>query len=51
MKLQIDGGTGMEKRIQDELNVLKDIIVNTIPVEQINYSVPMPMVYRILILI
>ena len=25
----------MEKRIQDELNVLKDIIVNTIPVEQI----------------
>ncbi|MDD3898070.1 MAG: nucleotidyltransferase domain-containing protein, partial [Syntrophomonadaceae bacterium] len=26
---------GMEKRIQDELNVLKDIIVNTIPVEQI----------------
>jgi predicted nucleotidyltransferase len=25
----------MEKRIQDELNILKDIIVNTIPVEQI----------------
>ncbi|KJS17868.1 MAG: DNA polymerase subunit beta [Peptococcaceae bacterium BRH_c4b] len=25
----------MEKRIRDELNILKDIIVNTIPVEQI----------------
>ncbi|MBS4031241.1 MAG: nucleotidyltransferase domain-containing protein [Clostridiales bacterium] len=25
----------MEKRIQDELNTIKDIIVNTIPVEQI----------------
>lgn len=25
----------MEKRIQDELNILKDIIVNTVPVEQI----------------
>ena len=25
----------MEKRIQDELNILKDIIVETIPVEQI----------------
>ncbi len=25
----------MEKRIRDELNILKDIIVNTVPVEQI----------------
>jgi predicted nucleotidyltransferase len=25
----------MEKRIQDELNILKDIIVETVPVEQI----------------
>ncbi len=25
----------MEKRIQDELNILKDIIVNTIPVKRI----------------
>jgi len=25
----------MEKRIQDELNILKDIILDTIPVEQI----------------
>ncbi|MBT9151205.1 MAG: hypothetical protein DDT40_01393 [candidate division WS2 bacterium] len=25
----------MEKRIQDELNILKDIIVDTVPVEQI----------------
>ncbi|NLC67239.1 MAG: nucleotidyltransferase domain-containing protein [Clostridiaceae bacterium] len=25
----------MEKRIRDELNTLKDIIVNTVPVEQI----------------
>lgn len=25
----------MEKRIQDELNILKDIIINTVPVEQI----------------
>jgi predicted nucleotidyltransferase len=25
----------VEKRIQDELNTLKDIIVNTVPVEQI----------------
>jgi predicted nucleotidyltransferase len=33
--LRIDGGADMEKRIQDELNILKDIIVNTVPVEQI----------------
>lgn len=25
----------MDQRIQDELNILKDIIVNTVPVEQI----------------
>ncbi|MBM7583327.1 putative nucleotidyltransferase [Caldicoprobacter guelmensis] len=25
----------MEKRIHDELNILKDIIINTVPVEQI----------------
>ncbi len=25
----------MEKRVQDELNILKDIILNTVPVEQI----------------
>lgn len=25
----------MEKRVQDELNILKDIIINTVPVEQI----------------
>lgn len=31
----MDGGTEMEKRIRDELNCLKDIIVNIIPVEQI----------------
>lgn len=33
--LKIDGGVEMEKRIQDELNILTDIIVDTIPVEQI----------------
>jgi predicted nucleotidyltransferase len=33
--LKIDGGAEMEKRIQDELNILKDIIVDTVPVEQI----------------
>lgn len=30
-----DGGVDMEKRIQEELNILKDIIVDTVPVEQI----------------
>ena len=33
--LKIDGGIDMEKRIQDELNILRDIIVDTVPVEQI----------------
>jgi len=33
--LIIDGGVDMEKRIQDELNILKDIIIETVPVEQI----------------
>jgi len=32
---KIDGGADMEKRIQDELNTLRDIIVNTVPVKQI----------------
>jgi len=31
----IDGGADMEKRIRDELNILKDIILDTVPVEQI----------------
>ncbi|WP_427910006.1 nucleotidyltransferase domain-containing protein [Pelotomaculum propionicicum] len=33
--MKTDGGTDMEKRIRDELNILKDIIVDTVPVEQI----------------
>ncbi len=32
---RVDGGADVEKRIRDELNTLKDIIVNTVPVEQI----------------
>jgi predicted nucleotidyltransferase len=35
MFLKTDGGANMEKRIQDELNILKDIIIDTVPVEQI----------------
>jgi predicted nucleotidyltransferase len=35
MFLKTDGGANMEKRIQDELNILKDIILDTVPVEQI----------------
>jgi predicted nucleotidyltransferase len=30
-----NGGDNVEKQIQDELDILKDIIVNTVPVEQI----------------
>lgn len=33
--VETGGGANVEKRIQNELNILKDIIVNTIPVEQI----------------
>jgi predicted nucleotidyltransferase len=33
--LKTDGGAELKKRIQDELNVLKDITINTVPVEQI----------------
>jgi predicted nucleotidyltransferase len=33
--LRVDGCADVEKRILDELNTLKDIIVNTVPVEQI----------------
>lgn len=33
--LKLAGGDNVEKRIQDELNILKDIIVETVPVEQI----------------
>jgi len=33
--LRIDGGADMEKQIQDELNTIKDIIIDTVPVKQI----------------
>jgi predicted nucleotidyltransferase len=33
--LRLIGGVDVEKRIKDELSVLKDIIVETVPVEQI----------------
>jgi len=34
-KLKIGRGAEMEKRIQNELNILKDIILDTVPVERI----------------
>jgi predicted nucleotidyltransferase len=30
-----NGGSDMEKKVEDELNMLKEIILNTVPVEQI----------------
>ncbi len=33
--LRVNGGADMERRIQDELNIIKDTIVDTVPVEQI----------------
>lgn len=33
--LKATGGVSMEKQVLDELNILKDIIVETVPVEQI----------------
>ena len=34
IRCEIDGGSDVEKRLQDELEILKEIVVDTITVEQ-----------------